>query len=145
MNRFQKIFSVLIPASLVILFFYGCTQTSEIRDKGQNQQPKQVQTEKYEQEGFITKDLYRVIIVKPAGSQTSSDELEKQLRIKVISSIKKYITSKGKSLTANANAEILNLVNTSGTIREFRDSTRDLFILDVAKQGCRPFVDSLGQ
>jgi hypothetical protein len=142
MNNPQKIFC---PVLSIVLLVFSCTKTTEIRDTPQNQQNKPVLIEQYEQEGFLSKDLYRVIIVKPFGSTMTNDELEKQVKSKAIASLKKYITSNQKNLTANTNAEILNLINNSGTIREYSDSTRKLFILDIAKPGCRSFVDSLGQ
>jgi hypothetical protein len=145
MNNLQKIFGHSFPVILTVLLVSGCTQTTEIRDTPQNQQNKPVLIEQYEQEGFLSKDLYRVIIVKPFGSNITNDELEKQVKSKAIASLKKYITSNRKSLTANTNADILNLINNSGTIREYNDSTRNLFILDIKKPGCRSFVDSLGQ
>jgi hypothetical protein len=145
MNNLQKIFGHSFPVILTVLLVSGCTQTTETRDTPQNQQNKPVLIEQYEQEGFLSKDLYRVIIVKPFGSNITNDELEKQVKSKAIASLKKYITSNRKSLTANTNADILNLINNSGTIREYSDSTRNFFILDITKPGCRSFVDSLGQ
>ena len=101
--------------------------------------------ERYENEGFITRDLYRVIIVKPADLSVDETDLERQARAKAIASLKKYITSGGKSLTANSNAEILNLISNNGSIKKISTDGKVLYVLDINRPGCRAYVDSLGK
>jgi hypothetical protein len=127
-----------------------------IKDNGTNPSPAptlvpdaiptpSVLIERYENEGFITRDLYRVIIVKPANLSVDEADLERQARAKAIASLKKYISASGKSLTSNTNAEILNLIGNSGTIKKVRVEDKVLFILDINRPGCRAYVDTLGQ
>jgi hypothetical protein len=144
MNRKCRLCDVILSSAIVSLLFFNCTSTQETRDTIKTQNTQNT-IEKYEQEGFITKDLYRIIIVKPDNSQMNDADLEKQIKSKTLASIKKYITSKGKSLTSNTNAEIINLINNYGVFKTYKDSTCNLLILDISRQGCRSYIDSLGQ
>jgi hypothetical protein len=151
-NTFFSFVTIAVLSGTLLL---SCGKET-IKDNGSNPSPAptlapnviptpSVLIERYENEGFITKDLYRVIIVKPANLSVEDAELERQARAKAIASLKKYITAGGKSLTSNTNAEILNLIGNSGSIKKISVDDKILYVLDIHRQGCRSYVDSLGQ
>jgi hypothetical protein len=101
----------------------------------------------YEQEGFISKDLYRVIIVRPYDSTTTDPEIEKLVKNKALTSLKKYLSSLGKPVTKNTDSEILNLISDYGKIIPHDDKkhSRTIFALDIMKSGCKAYVEGLSK
>src|SRR5512138_1178439 len=119
----------IIPVSCICLLFSMCgtnqpqngTKQPDVKKPADNTTDKP-DFRHYEKEGFITKDIFRVIVVQPFDSSTSDSDIEKQARNKAISSLKKHIVSVGLMPEANADAELINLINDSGKIMTIEDS-----------------------
>jgi hypothetical protein len=142
-----------IPAvvCIAVLFaFLACGTNQVNNDPPKVDNSKNKKTENgfsFEQEGFLSKDHFRVIVIRPFDSTITDPEIEKQVRNKCIVSLKRHITAGGKTLATNADAEILNLINEYGKITPHEDNggSRTVFVLDIRKPGCRPFVENLGK
>ena len=106
---------------------------------------QQTDLKQFEQEGFISRDTFRVIIVQPSDSTMSAEDTGKQLQTKALLSLKRYITASGKSLSQNTDASLLNLIHDSGKTTPYKDSVRTIYVLDISKGNCKGYVDSLGK
>jgi len=141
---------ILICAMFCIAMCVSCkkeqVKTGGTETKAENTAPK-ADIRQFEQEGFISKDLFRIIVVRPEGSSAGESEIQKQAQNKTLVSLKKYITSTGKSLQPNSDAQLLNLISGSGKITPYEDADahRTIFVLEIAKPGLRAYVDGLGK
>lgn len=135
----------------LIPFIFSCGQSTQIKNSDTSNNTsngnKSENGFSFEQEGFITKDHFRVLVIRPFDSTITDSEIEKQVRNKCIVSLKRHITSGGKTLSSNADAEILNLINDYSKITPHEDAggARTIFVLDIRKTGCRQQVDNLGK
>ncbi|MGL4369587.1 MAG: hypothetical protein ACRCUT_07940 [Spirochaetota bacterium] len=135
--------AVIISSSMA-----GCKKEQmKIDDRGIQTADAPAETQQFEQEGFISRDTFRVIIVRPSDSAVSDEETEKQAKMKALMSLKRYITAEGKALQPNADAQLRNLINDNGTIQPHEDAAahRTIFVLEISKQGCRAYVDGMGK
>lgn len=134
-----------------MLFIFSCGQSTQVKNsdtsKNTSNGKKSENGFSFEQEGFISKDHFRVLVIRPFDSTITDTEIEKQVKNKCIVSLKRHITSGGKTLSSNADAEILNLINDYGKITPHEDEggARTIFVLDIRKTGCRQQIESLGK
>jgi outer membrane biogenesis lipoprotein LolB len=108
-------------------------------------QDQQVDLRQFEQEGFTSRDSFRVIIVQPSDSAMTLADVTKQAHTKAMLSLKRHITSSGKSLSQNTDASLLNLINGSGKLTPYKDSARTIYVMEISKPGCKGYVESLGK
>lgn len=112
---------------------------------GSGSESQQSDLKQFEQEGFVSRDSFRVIIVQPADSTMAIEDINKQLQTKALLSLKRYITSAGKSLSQNTDASLLNLIHDSGKTTPYKDSARTIYVLEISKANCKGYVDTLGK
>ena len=108
-------------------------------------QTQQIDIKQFEQEGFTSRDSFRVIIVQPSDSAMTLDDVTKQAQTKALQSLKRHIASTGKSMSQNTDASLLNLINGSGKLTPHKDSARTIYVLEITKPGCKGYVESLGK
>ena len=108
-------------------------------------QAQQADLKQFEQEGFTSRDSFRVIIVQPADSTMSVEDVTKQAQTKALQSLKRHIASVGKSISQNTDAGLLNLITGSGKITPHKDANRTIHVLEISKPGCKSYVESLGK
>jgi hypothetical protein len=136
----------------MILLMCGSNQTQKVitppdGKKTTDTTTKETDFRHYEKEGFISKDLFRIIVIQPFDSSLKDTDIEKQARNKALSSLKKHIASTGTIPGSKTDAELINLINDNGKINrvEDREHSRTLFVLDIEKTGCKTFVETLGK
>lgn len=136
-------------AALVLLVAASFSACKKEQVKGgastDGTETQQTDLKQFEQEGFISRDTFRVIIVQPSDSTMSTEDIGKQLQTKALLSLKRYITASGKSLSKNTDASLLNLINGSGKTTPYKDSVRTIYALEISKGNCKGYVDSLGK
>ncbi|HEY1405653.1 MAG TPA: hypothetical protein VF857_03500 [Spirochaetota bacterium] len=146
MKRVFFLYGILIAFAIVSC---GTKQVHKNTDTTANPKnnKRNETTLSYEQEGFLSRDLFRVIVIRPFDSTMSDRDMERQLRNKASSSLKRHITSTGKSLDPNADAMILNLINDYGKTTPYDDKekARTIFVLDISKPGCKGYVEGMAK
>jgi hypothetical protein len=140
----------IFAAVWMLAFSVSACKKDQLRNTGSPQPENQKEKpdfRQFEQEGFISRDLFRVIVVRPSGSSMTDDEVAKQARTKAILSLKRYLTSSGKSIQPNTDAGILNLIDDAGKITPYEDrsASRTVYVLDITKPECKSYVDTLGR
>jgi hypothetical protein len=144
--------SAYLIITVSVLFLASCGK-NQVKDGGADKpspEPSAKLTsngngERYENEGFITANTYRIMIVAINDGSIDEKEYDKQIRNKAVASLKKYISSRNKSLTANTNAQILNLIADYGSVKQVIIDGKKLFVLDIDRQGLRDYVEGFGQ
>lgn len=138
----MKKLTIIILSAVCAVSVLACKK-DQVKTGGEG--TVQTDLRQFETEGFISRDSFRVIIVQPAHSTMAIEDINKQLKTKAFLSLKRYITSSGKSLSQNTDASLLNLISGSGKTTPYKDSARTIYVLDISKGNCKGYVDSLGK
>ena len=100
----------------------------------------------YDREGFITPDLYRVVIVKPRDSANISLKyVKRSAKSRALISLQKYIVSNNGTISQNTRAVLLNLINDHGKLNEeiSRYKSRNVYHFDIKKPALKSTMDNL--
>ncbi|HOS40114.1 MAG TPA: hypothetical protein PLG31_10295 [Spirochaetota bacterium] len=99
----------------------------------------------YQREGFISKDLYRIVIVSPADECPDMGYVEKNARQRAFMSLQKHLESRNKIVDQNTRARLLNLINEKGTVKnlECRDEKRKAFVFEIEMKNLGQYLDGL--
>ena len=116
-------------------------------DSHQNRLEKEYASPRdYQSEGFISRDLFRIIIIEPKGDQDpDSNAIENRAKRRALSSLRHYLTSKNRIIGRNVNAKLLNMINQYGTLRQETRETKgsNIYFFEVEKTDIKQFVDDL--
>jgi hypothetical protein len=140
----MKKLTLIILSAACAVSVLACKK-EQVKTSGANEETVQTDLRQFETEGFISRDCFRVIIVQPADSTSSIADIDKQARTKAFLSLKRYITSSGKTLGQNADAGILNIIQENGKLTPYKDAARTIYVLEISKSGCKSYVDTLGK
>ncbi len=100
----------------------------------------------YIKEGFITKDLYRIIIVEPKDEiDYPKTSIEKTAKRRAFVSLQKYLSANNILPDKNINANLLNLIGEYGTIKEApgKSKTRKVHLFEIKKSNLKQSLDNL--
>ena len=100
----------------------------------------------YFKEGFISREVYRVVIVEPRDETGfSKSEIEKKAKKRTLISLQKYLMTKEGTINQNVNAALLNLIEESGTLQDSpeKQETRDVYLFEIKKDNLKRYVDDL--
>lgn len=132
---------------LTFISFNSCRKEVVVqKDVGVTQIKQLEKYREYEKEGFITKDIFRIVIVEPKGGKESDKkEIEKTAESRALSSMEKYLVENGIMADRNANAVLLNLIGDHGTLKEspLESATRTVYLFDVEKPDLKQQLDNL--
>jgi len=134
----------------VLLAFPGCGR--DVREGGNGAAPEKAGDngsalmEEYKKEGFVSNGIFRVVIVEPRES-TGRDggKITDEAKKRAYLSLKRYLMSENRIVTANVDASLLNLVESEGTLTAIEDNsrTRTVYFYDIKKNNVRGYVDGL--
>ena len=131
-------------ATILLLSITACNETtgSSVKSSSENESAL---LKSYSKEGFITKNKFVTIIIIPENSISTESEINDKLKNRTLSSIQKHLIDKGKAITQNVKAGILNLISNYGKTKKFSDksSKRFLYVLEIEKDNLKGFVESL--
>lgn len=101
---------------------------------------------KYHKEGFLDKNTFVVIIIKPSDSNLSFSEMKQQGKDRALVSIKRFLKSKGKRIDNNTNASILRLINNNGNLIRIDDKSKSriVYVYEIKKTNLYREISSLG-
>ncbi len=100
----------------------------------------------YQKEGFISRDLFRVVIVADKNTgHNDFDSIKDTARKRSLATLQKYIQTNQRTLTQNTRAELLNLIDTSGKLIQRDDISKrnKVFFFDIEKSDIRRYIDSI--
>ena len=148
-QHFPSFFRALLPvlaAAAVTVFF--CAK--EVKTPTQPDIcPPTIGTEprvEFEKEGFISADLYRIVIVEPEGGAEIS-ATEKTARMRALSSLQKYLQSNDMVVDQNVTARLLALIDESGRLRTSTasDGGRCVYYFDIERPRLADYVLSISR
>lgn len=99
----------------------------------------------YMKEGFISPELYRVVITTSEESCDQDQEMEKRARARAFSSLRNLILSKRGSLPPNCNARLQSMIQESGTfiVRKKGCPGSRVYNFDINRPGLKQSVQDL--
>ena len=138
------IFSLII--SIVIASIY-CTKEIQ-KDTNVNKPNTKSNLEvskEYLEEGFISKNTFRIVIVEPHGESDEKNAIEKKARHRAFMHLQNYLMSRKGIINQNTKARLLNLVNQNGKLSMFekKQETRRVYFFEINKSNLKGFVDSI--
>ncbi|MBP7738220.1 MAG: hypothetical protein KA369_19750 [Spirochaetes bacterium] len=101
---------------------------------------------KYLAEGFITSDLFRVVIVSPkeAGA-TDMDSVQNKARKRARISIEQNLAGSNIPCDRNTKAEIINLINNNGQLnmKDIDHRKYNVFYFDITKKNMKNYLKNI--
>ena len=100
----------------------------------------------FEKEGFISADLYRIVIVEPEGGAEIT-AAEKTARMRALSSLQKYLQSKDMVVDQNVTARLLALIDESGRLGRSTSNGggRCVYYFDIERPRLADYVLSISR
>jgi hypothetical protein len=134
----------------IILFSISCKTGNESsnginKDTNINKYDPMLER-KYLKEGFLSSDLFRVVIVQDGVSDTvDRDEVEDLAKKRSLASLKKFLRMHNRVITHSANAKLLNLISDNGTLTKKEEISKrnSVFYFDVRKNNIKRYIDSI--
>ncbi len=137
----------LIYLIFIVIFLLSCSTTEKPKKKVVNEKEDDKEDiSEYDKEGFISPDLYRVVIVKPKGSGNSSIAyVKRSAKRRALVSLQKYIVSNNGIISQNTKAELLNLIDEYGELNEEDTAyeSRNVYHFDIRKPDLKRAIDDL--
>jgi hypothetical protein len=102
---------------------------------------------KYLSEGFISGDIFRIVIMAPKNDSTNNlSELEEKAKKRANSTLQNYLASENKTINQNVKAGILDLINNNGTFsqKEMEWDNNNIFYFEINKENLKKQVRNLG-
>ena len=103
----------------------------------------------YLKEGFVSKDLYRIVIVEPKEITDSynREKTEKTAKRRALISLQKYIMSNNQVINKNINAILLNLIEEHGILRTLPTNhrTRNIHLFEIRKSALKQSLEDLAE
>lgn len=101
---------------------------------------------KYLTEGFISSDLYRVVIVTPKETgQYELDAIQNKARKRAQVSIEKNLSGSDIPWDRNTRAAIINLINQNGQLskKDIDHSRFSVFYYDITRKNMKNYLKSV--
>jgi hypothetical protein len=102
---------------------------------------------KYLAEGFISDDLYRVVIVTPGGSgQLDQEYIINKAKKRAVISLERSLTAAGITCDRNTRAEILVLLEEKGSLtkKNVDHKKYDVYYFDIVKPYMKNYLKNAG-
>lgn len=136
-------------SSAICCGIFSCTSTIERHDSGGQTEEKDSLKEVFSREGFISRDLFRVVIVRPAESDGNHiSQVEKLGQKRAYMTLKNHLLSQERIITPNVEAKLLNLVNNYGKVSCMNNDTcvtRKVFYFEIRKENLQSYIDRMAQ
>ena len=100
--------------------------------------------EEYRKEGFISPDLFRVVIVQPADSSDTPRDVQRTAENRAFMSLQNYLRTRNIAVKTETRSAILTLIKNNGSGR-FVDGgrTRKVYLFDIKKDNLRYSIDNI--
>jgi hypothetical protein len=139
--------TVVMTLTCLALLTIACTGTQQ-SGTGTRQGTADADAElirKYQKEGFLDRNTFVAIIIRPEGSGSTDADIESQLKNRTLSALLKYVADAGKTVTPNTRARALNLISEAGSVKRIADRSnkRTVFVMELRKDNLRDQLSEL--
>lgn len=140
--------AVMLPFILCAVLFVNCAKEvkkapqPDICAPGIGDGPRV----EFEKEGFISVDVYRVVIVEPE-SVFDATAATKTARMRALSSLQKFLQSRDMVVDQNVTARLLALIDESGRLGEssVNGGGRCVYYFDITRPRLADYVLSISR
>lgn len=127
-----------------IAFLYCSSDSKKVKE---NPPPDNGLKEEFADEGFVSGDTYRIIIVEPREYVDSDNEdyIRRAATRRAMLSMQKYLRSRNIDVDRNVNANILNLINDYGELKMCikQQERRNVHSFEIKKPDLKKYLDSI--
>ena len=129
---------------ILIILFLANSCRKNIRDNNTNNQTNNKNSvidktdklefqKKYLKEGFITRNIYRIVIVSDKRSNEDTQTVKKRAKKRAFVSLQKYLRSENRNVDKNCQAKLLDIINTDGKFskKEFKNYENIVYYLEL--------------
>ena len=102
----------------------------------------------YQKEGFIEKNIFRVVIVTiKSQKDTDMDSIKDTAKKRSLSTLQKYLQENNKIINQNTTAQLLNLIEFNGSLKQKENisENHNIYYFDIEKQDVKRYVESVSQ
>ena len=139
--------------SALIIFAPACAcKTQVVEDVKEIESPKieianDPLKEDFRREGFISNNVFRVVIVEPKTVHGVEDvsSIMKTSKKRAYLTLKKYLISNDRIVTGNVDASLINLIEQEGKLSTLKDTspTRTVYYFELNKSNIKGYVEGL--
>lgn len=126
----------------------GSSDISNRRENGAAGNNDRSLDKKYIAEGFISDELYRVVIVSTREECEGGDqEIGEKSRKRALVSLEKYISSQDRKVDGNSRSMILDLLSRHGTFtrKDDRCGEKNIYYYEIRKNDLRGYVNGISR
>lgn len=138
--------AILLIAAAILLQSPSCTKKSARIDDGDLPLSDVAIEKKYLAEGFISPDLFRVVIVATKDSSASElTAIRNRAKNRALVSLERSLIEENIRIDANMKAEILNLVQQSGQLarKDVGHSRYHVYYYNITKNNLKKYLKNI--
>lgn len=101
---------------------------------------------KYLKEGFINRDTFRVVIVATKDDcESNSDDIKSKANKRAYISLKKKLSARTGTISANTNARLLGLIQKNNEFKQKDDSCKkyNVYYYDIKKRNIKRYLSRI--
>ncbi|MCX7678361.1 MAG: hypothetical protein N2316_04005 [Spirochaetes bacterium] len=140
----------LIIAMFIFITLVYCKQARRTDHISANENAEkldftEVLEEEFRKEGFISPNIFRVVIIEPVDSSSTRDYAQETAKKRAFLMLKKHLLSENRIVNQNVEATILGIVEHNGTVTKVDDmkKTRNVYFFEIKKEGIKQHIESL--
>ena len=141
MKQWHTVFPILI-----VLTISSISCTKQIIDKHEPNTPQNERREIFLKEGFISNDVFRIVIIDVQDDKHESIEsITDKARKRALATLQKYMIDNSMVYTKNTRAQLMNLIRDRGRFskQDITGNTNDVYYLEIKKNNIKGYIDSL--
>ena len=145
----NKIGLTILAAAMTALALFSCskeTRKASVTDAAEIPLSEVDIEKKYLSEGFISPDLYRIVIVMTKDqSSTVPDAVLYKAKKRAQVSLERTMNASGTQADRNIRAEILSLIDQNGSLsrKEIEHRRYNVFYFDIIKQNLKNHLKNI--
>lgn len=148
-SRILLIIIFFVTTTIFFFSFFHCNSPIQRADTEKKTIPNDCLKEVFSQEGFISRDLFRVVIVKPSESEGNNiSQVESLGKKRAYMTLKNHLLAQERIITPNVDAKLLNLVSNYGKIRRINKdaiTTRNVFYYEIERENLKSYIENMAQ
>ncbi len=135
--------AIFIASVSVMFFFAGCTRPAAVRTEKTSAAEA---IESYMDEGFVSDDLFRVVIFASDSELSSKDSnLIQKSKTRALAYMRKYLTESGKNSFEKIQPDIIGIINSLGKTRVLPEKSNGdrIVLFEIRQTGLKKRIDGL--
>ncbi len=135
--------AIFIASVSVLLFFAACTRPAAVRTEKTSAAEA---IESYMDEGFVSDELFRVVIFASDSELSSKDSnLMQKSKTRALAYMRKYLTESGKNSFEKIQPDIIGIINSLGKTRILPEKSNGdrIVLFEIRQIGLKKRIDGL--